>query len=185
MSEEEKISASENSNEKVDETVNQENVESEIKKLQGENQLLKDTVLRKMAESDNLRKRLEKEKDDAVKYSNSKFAKDLLAVIDNFERISANSSSVREKIENDANLKALFDGIMLCEKELLGTLKKYGISQIEAKKGDPFNPTYHQAMCELESEDCDAGTIVQVMQTGYVYHDRLLRPTMVSVAKKA
>jgi molecular chaperone GrpE len=157
----------------------------QIQKLEKDVDLLRDALLRKAAESDNLRKRLEKEKEDAIKYSNAKFAKDLLPILDNFERVSENSVSVKEKIESDPGLKALFDGISLCEKELIATFKKHGISRIKVGEGDEFNPEYHQAMCELDSPDHKIGSVIQVFQTGYLYNDRLLRPAMVSVSKKA
>lgn len=145
---------------------------------------LKDTLLRKTAESENLRKRLEKEKDDAVKYANKSFARDLLAVLDNFERINCNIASVKDKIENDASLKAYFEGISICEKELLSTFQKYGISRMKVSSGDSFNHELHQAMCEVEDDKQPAGSVVKVFQTGYKYNDRLLRPAMVSVSKK-
>ncbi|MDR1334350.1 MAG: nucleotide exchange factor GrpE [Holosporaceae bacterium] len=156
-----------------------------VQKLEEEIATLKDTLLRKVAESDNLRKRLEKEKEDAIKYSQTKFAKDLLAVIDNFERVTENSVIIRDKIETDESLKAFFDGIVLCEKELLSVFKKYGISRLEVKEGDVFNPEYQQAMCELDSPDHKAGSVIKLFQAGYMYNDRLLRPAMVSVSKKS
>ncbi|MDR1551386.1 MAG: nucleotide exchange factor GrpE [Holosporaceae bacterium] len=166
----------------------QEKWEDSARKLEEEIASLKDTLLRCIAESENLRRRLEKEKEEAIRYANSKFARDLLAVVDNFERVTANvtsSASIREKIEADTGLKALFDGILLCEKELLFAFKKNGISPIELKEGDAFNPAYHQAMCELDSPDGKAGVVMTVMQAGYIYQDRLLRPALVSVSKKA
>ncbi len=146
--------------------------------------MLKDALLRKTAESENLRKRLEKEKDDAVKYANKSFARDLLVVLDNFERINGNIASVKSKIDADPNLKAYFDGIAICEKELLSTFQRYGISRLKVSAGDPFNHELHQAMCEVEDDQQPAGAVVKVFQTGYKYHDRLLRPVMVSVSKK-
>ena len=145
---------------------------------------LKDALLRKTAESENLRKRLEKEKDDAVKYANKGFARDLLSVLDNFERINNNITSVKDKIEDDANLKAYFEGIAICEKELLSTFQKYGISRVSVSAGDLFNHELHQAMCEVEDDQQPVGAVVKVFQTGYKYNDRLLRPAMVSVSKK-
>lgn len=157
-----------------------------IEELESEVATLKDTLLRKLAETDNLRKRLEKEKNDAEKYANAKFAKDLLSVIDNFDRVTSNLASVEEKIKADAALKPFFDGVSLCGKELLSVFKKHGIAQIEVSEGAThFDPHYHQAMCEIECREHNPGTIISVMQCGYVYHDRLLRPAMVSVAKKA
>ncbi len=157
-----------------------------IEELESEVATLKDMLLRKLAETDNLRKRLEKEKNDAEKYANAKFAKDLLSVIDNFDRVTSNLASVEEKIKKDAALKPFFEGVSLCGKELLSVFKKHGITQIEVSEGAThFDPHYHQAMCEIESREHKPGTIINVMQSGYVYHDRLLRPAMVSVAKKA
>ncbi len=145
---------------------------------------LKDALLRKTAESENLRKRLEKEKDDAVKYSNKSFARDLLSVLDNFERINANIDSVKYKIDADPNLKAYFDGIAICEKELLSIFQRYGVSRVDVSAGDIFDHELHQAMCEVDDDQLPAGAVVKVFQTGYKYHDRLLRPAMVSVSKK-
>ncbi len=145
---------------------------------------LKDTLLRKTAESENLRKRFEKEKEDAVKYSNKSFARDLLSVLDNFERINKGKVSVQDKIDADPNLKAYFEGISICERELLSTFQKYGVSRVKVSAGDLFNHEFHQAMCEVEDAEHPAGSVVKVFQTGYKYHDRLLRPAMVSVSKK-
>ena len=155
-----------------------------INALEEEVRSLKDTLLRKVAESENLRKRLEKEKDDVEKYANTKFARDFLSVIDNFDRVSENSKNITEKINTDNMLKVFFDGVVLCGKELLGVFKKHGITIIEVSEGDSFNPQYHQAMCEVESDEHDQGVIIKVFQHGYLYRDRLLRPTMVSVSKK-
>jgi molecular chaperone GrpE len=155
-----------------------------IKALEKEIASLKDTVLRKVADYENFRKRTEKDKFDAIRFSNTKFAKDLLSVIDNFERVTENSESIKEKIDADPGLKAFFDGIMLCEKELLSVLKKHGIEKIEIKEGDVFNPDCHQAISELVDPNHKPGSIVKVLQTGYNYNDRLLRPAMVSVSKK-
>lgn len=145
---------------------------------------LKDSLIRKAAEMENLRKRLEKEKDEAVKYANKNFAKDLLPVLDNFERIENNLAIVKDKIEQDPNLKAFFEGIAICEKELLAAFKRYGVSKVQAEPGLVFDHSQHQAMCEVEDDKIPEGSVVKVFQTGYNYHDRLLRPAMVSVSKK-
>ncbi|MDR1561318.1 MAG: nucleotide exchange factor GrpE, partial [Holosporaceae bacterium] len=144
-----------------------------------------ETVLRKAAELENIRKRTEKEKEEAIKYSNGKFAKDLLSIADNFERVMENSASIKDKTANDTSLKALLDGVLLCKKELLSIFKKHGIFQIEISDGATFDPQCHQAMCEVNSSDHDEGTIIQVLQMGYMHYDRLLRPAMVTVSKKA
>ncbi len=158
--------------------------QNEVLDLQKQVQLLKDTVLRKAAEIENLKKRCEREKSDAISYANTKFAKDLLSVLDNFDRVMENSAAVETQISKDLNLKAIFDGIALCNKELLSTFQKHGITMVNAEKGIAFNPEFHQAMCEVESASDTPGAIIQVFQKGYVYNDRLLRPSMVSVAKK-
>jgi molecular chaperone GrpE len=158
--------------------------EDQTASLLEENQTLKDTILRKTAELENLRKRLEKEKEDAIKYSNSRFAKDLLAAADNFDRVMENSDSIKDKVENDATWKSLLDGILLSQEELVSVFKKYGICKIDISDGAKFDPKYHQAMCEIDSPDHEVGTVVKVLQDGYVYNDRLLRPVMVVVSKE-
>ena len=133
-------------------------LQKKIEELETEVATLKDTLLRKLAETENLRKRLEKEKNDAEKYANGKFAKDLLSVIDNFDRVTNNLSAIEEKIKDDATLKPFFNGVSLCGKELLSVFKKHGITQVEVSEGTRFDPHYHQAMCEIESKDHKPGT---------------------------
>lgn len=171
-------------NEASEDAGKEENLEEKITSLNEEIKTLKDTILRKMADTENLKKRLEKEKNDAISYANLKFAKDLLSVVDNVERVEENSHVVSEKVKSDDALKSFFDGIKLCGKELLSVLKKHGISQIEIKENEQFNPMQHQAMCEIEDSKYKSGTVIKVFQKGYMYNDRLLRPAMVSVAKK-
>lgn len=155
-------------------------MEQEIQKLRDEIADLKNSLMRNMADAENLRKRLEREKTDAVRFANTSFAKSLLPTLDNFEHVMDHLSG-----QNENNMKAILDGIALCKKELLNAFEKQGIKQIETKPGDDFNHEYHQAMCEVDSKDQLPGQIVSVMQSGYVYNDRLLRPVMVSVAKKS
>ncbi|GHT90905.1 protein GrpE [Alphaproteobacteria bacterium] len=157
--------------------------QKKINELESEIHVLKDTLLRKIAESENLRKRLEKEKDEAIKYSNNRFARDLLVVLDNFDKVSENFPAISAKTDEDQTLRAFFDGVILCGKELMTVFNKNGLSKVNVSVGDAFDPNYHQAMCELESKDNKPGTILQIFQAGYVHNDRLLRPTMVSVSK--
>ena len=156
-----------------------------IKELEGQILVLKEAVIRNLAETDNLRKRLEKEKSEAMKYANGKFAKDLLGVADNFDRVTQHIKNLGDKVELDGVLKPIIEGVELCGKELLSVFRKHGISQIDVSEGTHFDPNYHQAMCEIESDKHEPGTVINVMQSGYVYNDRLLRPAMVSVAKKS
>lgn len=159
--------------------------DDELVKLQDEIAVLKDTVLRKVAESENLRKRLEKEKEDAIKYSNARFAKDLLPVLDNFERVQESYNELSSDDEISSKLKHFVDGVLICEKELISVFKKHGIEKIDITDGCPFDHQYHQAMCEIEDDSLESGTVIKVFQTGYMHNDRLLRPAMVSVSKKS
>jgi molecular chaperone GrpE len=167
-----------NENESVDEQKESDEVSVEDQ-LTAEIAKLKDTLIRKVADSENLRKRLEREKSEAIKFSNTAIVKDILPTIDNFEHVIA--SMPKEGV--DKNIQAVFDGILLCQKSLLSALQKHGITKIETKPGDEFDHQYHQAMCEVECKKIESGKIANVMQNGYLYNDRLLRPAMVSIAK--
>ncbi len=138
---------------------------------------LKDQLLRALAESENARKRGQKDKEDALKFGVSNMARDMVGVADNLRRALENKS------ENAAELAdALFSGVDLILKDFEGILGRHGIQRIEAA-GQQFDPHWHQAVFELETEEHAPGTVVQVVQDGYKIHDRLLRPAMVSVAK--
>lgn len=141
-----------------------------------------DRALRAYAEADNVRKRLEREKDDAAKYAITKFARDVVTVGDNFRR--AMEAAPTEKLAQDPALKAFLDGIEMTERELLGTLERHGVRRIDPT-GEVFNPRQHQAVMEMDSAEVSAGTILQVFQAGYTIEDRILRPAMVVVAKAA
>lgn len=156
-----------------------------IEELEGQIAILKEAVVRNLAETENLRKRLEKEKSDAVKYANGKFAKDLLGVADNFDRVMQHIKSLGDKFNSDAVLKPIIEGVELCGKELLSVFRKHGIDRVDVSEGTNFDPNYHQAMCEVESDKHNPGSVIDIMQSGYTYNSRLLRPAMVSVAKKS
>lgn len=154
------------------ETETEELSESERKILE-----LKDQLLRALAESENARKRGQKDKEDALKFGVSNMARDMVGVADNLRRALGNKS------ENSAELaEALFSGVDLILKDFEDILGRHGIQRIEAT-GQQFDPHWHQAVFELETEEHAPGTVVQVVQDGYKIHDRLLRPAMVSVAK--
>lgn len=161
----------------IDEACANENNNTE---MEAELTKLKDTVLRKVAEMENLRKRFEKEKDDTAKFAHTKFAKDLLPVLDNFEKVSSGAQNFKNA---EPAVRAFFDGIALCEKELLNVFKKHGIEKIEIKKGEIFNPNYHQVMLEEPSDKYAPGAIMNVLQHGYVCNGRVLRASLVSIAK--
>jgi molecular chaperone GrpE len=147
-------------------------------RLEAELEKLRNEVLYAQAETQNVRRRLEKEKADATAYASTGFARDVLSVSDNLSRALA---SIPAELREDDRLKALVTGIEITAKELDSVFGRHGISKIEAV-GQKLDPNRHQAMIELESEEAP-GTVIQEMQTGYVIRDRLLRPALVAVAK--
>jgi molecular chaperone GrpE len=141
----------------------------------------KDRLLRTLAEMENLRKRTEREVADARAYGISAFARDILTVADNMHRaMAALDDELRAKA--DASLKALLDGVELTERELLNVLEKHGVKRIEPLR-QKFDPNRHQAMYEVEDASVPAGSVVQVVQSGYLIGERVLRPALVAVSK--
>ena len=140
---------------------------------------LKERVMRQLAETENVRRRLEKEKQDAGAYAMTSFARELLAVADNLRRALA---AVPVGARSDQSLSGFLVGVEMTEKELLKAFGKFGIVKVEAE-GQRLNPNLHQAMVEIPTADAEPGTVVQVMQDGYQIKDRLLRPALVGVAK--
>jgi molecular chaperone GrpE len=141
----------------------------------------KDRLLRTLADMDNMRKRTEREVADARVYGISSFARDILGVADNMHRaMAALDDELRAKA--DESLKALLDGVELTERELINVLEKHGVTKIEPL-GQKFDPNRHQAMYEIEDASVPSGTVVQVMQAGYLIGERVLRPALVAVAK--
>lgn len=139
----------------------------------------KDRLLRALAEIENVRRRGERERADAQKYGSANLAKDLLNVADNLRR--AIDSVPAEQA--DERVKTLLEGVAATERELLAVFERNGIRRIDPA-GERFDHNLHQAIFEVESA-AQPGTVVQVLQPGYVMHDRLLRPAMVGVAKGA
>ena len=143
---------------------------------------LKDRLLRALADVENTRRRSEREIEETRKYAASNLAKDLLSVPDNLRRaVDSVGDDLRTGSESVRNLVL---GIELVEKELLGAFERHGIVKIEPL-GQKFDHNYHQAMYEIPTADQPAGTVVEVLQPGYVMRERLLRPAMVAVAKGA
>ncbi len=142
---------------------------------------LKDRTLRTLAEMENLRRRTEREVADARTYAVTNFARDLLTAADNIRRaIESVPAEARETA--DGAFKALLDGIELTERDLAKTFERHGVKLLEPK-GQRFDPNRHQAMFEVPDAEVPTGTVVQVMQSGYVLGDRVLRPALVGVAK--
>ena len=153
----------------------------ELSGLRAEVEALKDRALRAMAEVENVRKRLERERDDARTYSVTRFAREMLTVADNLDRaLSAFPPEVRAK--TDDSIKAVLDGVEATSRELSAALARHGVKPINAE-GQKFDPNLHQAIAEVPSRDAAPGTVVSVVQAGYLIGDRLLRPAMVTVAK--
>ena len=141
----------------------------------------KDRLLRTLAEMENLRKRTEREIADARNYGISAFARDILNVADNMHRaLHALDEELRAKA--DSGIKALLDGVELTERELMNALEKHGVRKIEPL-GQKFDPNRHQAMYEVEDANVPNGSVVQVVQAGYLIGERVLRPAMVAVSK--
>lgn len=155
--------------------------EAELAALRAEVAELKDRALRALAEAENTRRRAERDKQDASQYAVSKFARDMLAVADNFARaIGALPPEARESAS--PQVKAVIEGVEATDRQLMATLERYGIKQIETADAK-FDPHLHQAIAEVPAEGRPPGTIVDVVQAGYVIGDRLLRPAMVTVAR--
>jgi molecular chaperone GrpE len=141
----------------------------------------KDRALRALAEVENVRKRLERERDDARLYAVTRFARDLLTVGDNLSRALA-AVSPATRAGADDSLKAVLDGVEATERELKAALSRHGVKPIEAE-GARFDPHLHQAIAEVPAAGAEPGTVMHVVQPGYMIGERLLRPAMVTVAK--
>ncbi len=165
----------------VEETQQQEpsSVEEELQKCQEELANQKNEYLRAYADLENTKKRLEKEKATAVAFANEAFAKDLLSVLDTFE--NALNSIEQVKSSDEDSLEKIKEGVKLTYDKLLSVLKKHGVEEVSCE--GEFDPNYHQAVMQVESDEHSSGDIVQVLQKGYKLKDRLLRPAMVSSCK--
>ena len=151
-----------------------------LEALKAENESLKDARLRALAEAENIRRRAEKEKADASQYAVTKFARDMVGIADNFARaLAAVPAAVRDAA--DPQLKAVLDGVEATDRQLIQTLERYGVKAVDVS--GKFDPNVHQAIAEVPGQGKPAGNIVDVVQTGYMIGDRLLRPAMVTVAK--
>src|SRR5712692_4988220 len=153
--------------------------EERLAALEAELADTKDRLLRALAETENVRRRFQREREDAQKYAISGFAKDLLSAVDNLRRAL---DAVPEAEVTDARTRSLLDGVAVTERELLAALERHGVRRIDPK-GERFDHNFHQAIFEAERPGAPAGTVIEVLQPGYVLHDRLLRPAMVGVAK--
>src|SRR5216684_567865 len=139
----------------------------------------KDRLLRALAETENARRRFQREREDSQKYAISGFAKDLLTAVDKLRRAL---DAMPEAEVTDPRTRSLLDGVAVTERELLAALERHGLKRIDPKS-ERFDHNFHQAIFEAERPGAPAGTVIEVLQPGYMLHDRLLRPAMVGVAK--
>jgi len=153
--------------------------ETRVVELEVELAEQKDRLLRALAEIENVRRRAQREREDASRFAVAGFAKDLLSTADNLRRAL---ESLPESEVKDDRTRSLLAGVGATERELLSIFERHGIRRIDPK-GERFDHNFHQAIFEAERPDQPSGTIVEVLQPGYVLHDRLLRPAMVGVAK--
>ena len=149
--------------------------------LEREHAEMRDRLLRTLAEMENLRKRTEREVVDARLYGVTSFARDIVGVADNMRR-ALDTVPAELRASAQAGVKALVEGVELTERELLKALEKNGVRQF-TPQGQKFDPNVHQAMFEVPDASVPAGSIVQVMQPGYMLGERVLRPALVGVSK--
>jgi molecular chaperone GrpE len=150
--------------------------------MTAERDALKDQLLRALADTENMRRRSEREADTARKYGHTQFARDLVGAIDNLARALA--SAPEDKSSLDESVQSLLTGIELSWTEIQSAIEKHGVRQINPV-GEKFDYNFHQAMFEVPTNDQPPGMVLEVVQHGYALHDRLLRPAMVGVSKAA
>ena len=162
-------------NEKENSSLKEETIEEKLSSVQ-------DKLLRTMAEMENQRRRFEKEKQEAFEFGGFNFASESLLLLDNIERAIVSFKN-DESLKNNKDLNTVIEGIEIVNKDLVSIFKKNGIESINCinKK---FDPNFHQAMLEVESDSKDPGTVIEEIQKGYMMKGRLLRPSLVGVAKK-
>jgi molecular chaperone GrpE len=152
-----------------------------LEALKNENESLKDQRLRALAEAENIRRRAEREKAEASQYAVTKFARDMLGIADNFSRaLAACPPALRDAA--DPQVKAVLDGVEATDRQLIATLERYGVKPVETS--GRFDPNLHQAIAEVPGNGKAPGEIVDVVQAGYRIGERLLRPAMVTVARR-
>lgn len=150
-------------------------LKQEVRRLQAEVEDYKDRWMRAAAELDNVKKRVSRDKADLMRFANERLLKEILPILDNLER-ALDHSKERE------NLKALVEGIEMIQRQFVAVLESFGVRPIDALN-QPFDPSVHEAMMQVESEQHEPNTVIQELERGYWLHDRLLRPSRVAVSK--
>ena len=164
-----------NLKEKKDSTAKEETTEDQLKAV-------KEKLLRTMAETENQRRRFEKEIQEAFEFGGFNFARESLSLLDNIDR-AITSFKNDDTLKNNKDLNKIIEGIEIIKKDLVSTFKKNSIKAIECLN-KKFDPNFHQAMLEIEDNTHETGTVIQEIQKGYMMKDRLLRPSLVGVTKK-
>ena len=155
---------------------------SEEKSIEEKLKEAEEKLLRSLAEIENQRRRFEKEIKDAFEFGSFNFAKENLATLDNLQR-AKEAIKNDEKLKDNKDLDRFLENISIIEKDLISIFEKNRIKKIDTK-GKKFDPNFHQAMSEIEDDNVEPGSIIQEIQAGYMLGERLLRPALVSVAKK-
>ena len=153
----------------------EENIENKLKTIE-------EKLLRSMAEMENQRRRFEKEKQEAFEFGGFNFAKETLGLLDNLQRAQISIKN-DEVLKNNKDLEKFLKNIEVIEKDLVSIFEKNNIKKIKCLK-EKFDPNLHQAMLEIENETEEPGTVMQEIQPGYMFGERLLRPSFVAVSKK-
>ena len=160
----------------AEETIEQ--LKRELEQVRKEAADEQDRLLRLSAEFENYKKRMNRQSDEFKKYANESLLKELLTVVDNLERAITSTNGDRST-ENEG---CVVEGVEMTLNEILKILEKFNVRPIEAR-GKPFDPTYHEAMMQEETDEYPENTVINELQRGYMIHDRLLRPAMVVVSK--
>lgn len=169
-----------NSSSEKKETVEEDPILANVKKLEEENKKIKEDFLRVLAELENTRRRATEENEKTAKYAISKFAEDLIPVMENFYLAFDNIKE--QEISDPKKVKSFFDGIKLTQNELKKVFDKNGLERI-FPVNEEFDPNFHNAITQIETSEVEEGKVAQVMQAGYKIKDRILRPALVGVAK--
>ena len=173
LEEENQVEKNAENNESIHEQ--EENKEEKINALKEELDISNDKLLRALAENENTRKQMDKIRMESNKYGVQPLAREILNVVDNFDRALSSKS--------DSNENALEEGVILIQKEVLSILEKFNVKKINAL-GEDFDANIHQAMFEKESKEYKPGQVCEIVQEGYSFHDRLLRPALVGISKE-
>ena len=180
--EQNKAPSSEDKGQKIETSENKNNSNIEEKTIEDKLKESEEKLLRSLAEIENQRRRFEKEIKDAFEFGSFNFAKESLAILDNLQR-AREAIKNDEKLKNNPDLDKFLENITIIEKDLVSIFEKNRIKKIDTNN-KKFDPNFHQAMSEIESDKSEPGKILNEIQSGYMLGDRLLRPALVSVSKK-